>query len=162
MQRAMNTGNADDIAMVDGEVYEAGFEVHLWEYTTRDHYVSFPATVGMGVAADIVAINIGGSGPEQGPNWTEIPKTRLDLFQPGINTWEFLTGDGGAQAGKVYTDPVTAAPVNQVHAGAGSVNVGISCVTCHTVREADGGASMEVLGDRRGGVWADTPVPVIP
>jgi hypothetical protein len=155
----MNTGNVDDIAMVDGQVYEAGFEVHLWEYTTRDHYVSFPATVGLGVAADIVAVNITGSGPEQGPNWTEIPKTRLDLFQPGIATWEFLTGDGGAQAAKVYTDPVTGAPVNQLHAGATGVNAGVlSCADCHTIRETDGGAPMETLADDRGGVWADTPV----
>ena len=165
MQRAMNTGTDDDVAMVAGQVYEAGFEVHLWEYTTRDHYVSFPVTVGVGVAADVMAVNVAGSGPEQGPNWTEIPKTRLDLFQPGINTWEFLTGDGGAQLAKVYTDPVTAAPVNQVHAGAASVNAGTACTVCHTVRAADGGSSMEVLGDNRGGVWADTPVvapPVAP
>lgn len=162
MQRAMDTGNVDDVAMVDGQTYEAGFEVHLWEYTTRDHYVSFPVTIGVGVAADVTAVNIAGAGPEQGPNWTEIPKTRLDLFQPGINTWEFLTGDGGAQAAKVYTDPVTAAPVNQVHFGQAGVNAGQACTVCHTVRAADGGASMEVLGDRRGGVWADTPVVAAP
>jgi hypothetical protein len=157
MQRAMDTGNADDVAMLDGQTYEAGFEVHLWEYTTRDHYVSFPVTIGVGVAADVTAINFLGAGPEQGPNWTEIPKTRLDLFQPGINTWEFLTGANFTD-GKVYTDPVTAAPVNQVHAGAGGVNTGTACTVCHTVRASDGGASMEVLGDNRGGVWADTPV----
>jgi hypothetical protein len=51
MQRAMNTGNPDDVAMVSGQVYEAGFEVHLWEYTTRDHYVSFPQTVSVRPAA---------------------------------------------------------------------------------------------------------------
>jgi len=159
MQRAMNTGNNDDIAMVGGQTYEAGFEVHLWEYTTRDHYVSFPATVGLGVAADIVAVNFAGAGPSQGPDWSLVPKTRLDLFQPGINTWEFLTGDGGAQAGKVYTDPETAAPVNQIHPGAAGVTSGaLSCADCHTVRAADGGASMEVLTGNRGGIWADTPV----
>jgi hypothetical protein len=158
MQRDLDTGNADDIAMVGGQLYEVGFAVHLWEYTTRDHYVSFPVTVGLETDADIVAVNIAGAGPEQGPNWTEIPKTRLDLFQPGIITWEFLTGDGGAQAAKVYTDPVTAVPVNQVHDGAGGVNAGVPCTGCHTVRASDGASSMEVLGDNRGGVWADTPV----
>jgi hypothetical protein len=158
MQRAMDTGNADDIAMVAGQVYEAGFEVHLWEYTTRDHYVSFPATVGLGVAADIVAVNITGTGPEQGPNWTEIPKVRLDLFQPGIATWEFLTGDGGAQATKEYFD-AAGQLVGQAHAGAASVTAGtLSCADCHTVREAPGAASMEALTDNRGGIWEDTPV----
>jgi len=157
MQRDLNTGNGDDIAMVPGQLYEVGFEVHLWEYTTRDHYVSFPVTVGLDTDADIVAVNIAGAGPEQGPNWTEIPKTRLDLFQPGINTWEFLTGQNDID-GKVYTDPVTLAPVNQVHAGSGAVNGGTACTVCHTVRASDGASSMEVLGDNRGGVWADTPV----
>lgn len=51
MQRAFDTGNAvDDIAMVPGNTYDVGFEVHLWEYTTRDHYVSFPQTHSLGVA----------------------------------------------------------------------------------------------------------------
>jgi len=158
MQREMNTGNDDDVAMVAGQVYEAGFEVHLWEYTTRDHYVSFPVTVGLEAAADIVAVNIPGSGPAQGPNWEEVTKTRLDLFQPGIATWEFLTGDGGAQAGKEYFD-AAGQLVGQSHAGASAVNGGVlSCANCHTVRAADGAASMEELADNRGGVWEDTPV----
>ena len=50
-----------------GQVYEAGFEVHLWEYTTRDHYVSFPATVGLETAADVVAVSIAGYWPGAGP-----------------------------------------------------------------------------------------------
>jgi Ethylbenzene dehydrogenase len=157
MQRDLDTGNADDVAMVPGQLYEAGFEVHLWEYTTRDHYVSFPVTVGLETAADVVAVNIAGSGPEQGPNWTEIPKTRLDLFQPGINTWEFLTGDGGAQASKEYFDAADQL-VNQTHFGASGVNAGTACTVCHSVRAADGGSSMEELADNRGGVWEDTPV----
>ncbi len=77
MQRAMDTTNADDIALVDGQLYDVGFEVHLWEYTTRDRYVSFPQTLGLNTAADIVAVFFAGAGPEQGPNWAQIPKTRL-------------------------------------------------------------------------------------
>jgi hypothetical protein len=159
MQRALDTGNADDIALVAGEVYEAGFEVHLWEYTTRDHYVSFPQTfsVGTGLGADIEAVGIGGTGPEQGPNWTEIPKTRLYLFQPGISTWEFLTGDNEAQA-KVYTN-AQGQLIGQAHSGSGAVNSGTSCVSCHNVRTADPVAPpifdagpMEDLTERRGGI----------
>jgi len=79
MQRALDTGEPDDVALVPGDIYEAGFEVHLWEYTTRDHYVSFPVTfsVGTGLGADIEAVSVAGTGPEQGPNWAEIPKVRL-------------------------------------------------------------------------------------
>jgi mono/diheme cytochrome c family protein len=169
LQRAMDTGNPDDIAMVAGNVYEAGFEVHLWEYTTRDHYVSFPMTVGVGVAADIVAVDVSAeTGPTGGPesalaiNWDAIPKTRLYLFQPGISSWEFLKGDN-ATAGKVYTD-ARSQIVDQVHGGSTDVLAGTACVACHTVREGDpapplgNAGAMETLAGQRGGIWENTPV----
>ena len=161
LQRAMDTGNDDDVAMVDGQTYEAGFEVHLWEYTTRDHYVSFPVTVGVGVAADVTAVNIAGVGPEQGPNWTEIPATRLQLFQPGIATWEFLTGANETDA-KEYFD-AAGQLVDQNHAGSASVNAGTACTECHNVRTVDPAptipsGAMEDLAEQRGGIWEATPV----
>ena len=165
MQRAMDTGADDDVAMVDGQLYEAGFEVHLWEYTTRDHYVSFPVTVGVGVAADITAVNIVGSGPEQGPNWTEIPATRLQLFQPGIATWEFLTGQNQANAVEYFD--AQGQLVGQLHAGSTAVIAGAACATCHNVRAVDPAPTipsgpMERLTERRGGIWEDTPVVAAP
>jgi hypothetical protein len=171
LQRAMDTGNSDDIAMVPGQTYEAGFEVHLWEYTTRDHYVSFPMRVSVGpdVTADIQAVSIAGmgNGPNQGPNWNEIPKTRLYLFQPGISTWEFLTGDNEAQA-KQYTN-AQGQLIGQAHGGSGSVNGGTSCVSCHNVLADDpvppplfDAGAMEDLTERRGGIWENTPVVAIP
>jgi len=163
MQRALDTGNLDDIAMVPGQVYEAGFEVHLWEYTTRDHYVSFPATVSVGPGvADIEAVSIAGAGPEQGPNWTEIPKTRLNLFQPGITTWEFLTGENEA-LNKEYTN-AQGQLVGQSHAGSSAVNSGTACVACHTVLNTEPdpplfpSGAMEDHAEERGGIWEDTPV----
>lgn len=181
LQRAMDTGNGstgstdplvnvleDDITMVNGLVYEAGFEVHLWEYTTRDHYVSFPQTVCVGTCAgtqDINAVFLTGmsGGPEIALdiNWDAIPKTRLYLFQPGITSYEFLTGNN---TGKTYNDPVSGAPVDQGHGGSAAVSVGTSCVTCHTIRNADipgagqTAGAMEALTEQRGGIWADTPV----
>jgi len=166
MQRAMDTGNADDIALVAGQTYEAGFEVHLWEYTTRDHYVSFPVTFSVGTGADIEAVSIAGTGPEQGPNWTEIPSTRLYLFQPGISTWEFLTGDNETQ-GKQYTN-AQGQLISQVHNGSGAVNNGTACTNCHAPRVLDpapptfNAGAMEDLTERRGGIWEDTPVVSIP
>jgi mono/diheme cytochrome c family protein len=160
MQRALDTGNADDIALVPGNIYEAGFEVHLWEYTTRDHYVSFPMTFSVGPgAADIQAVSIPGSGPELLPNWQEIPKTRLYLFQPGITTWEFLTGENEAQ-GKEYLDAQDQL-VDQNHGGSGGVTGGTACTVCHVVRSVDGGNAMEDVTQQRGGIWEDTPVAVM-
>jgi hypothetical protein len=167
MQRAMDTGNADDIALVAGQVYEAGFEVHLWEYTTRDHYVSFPTTISIGPGmADIQAVSFMGTGPEQGPNWTEIPKTRLYLFQPGITTWEFLTGDNEAQAKEYFN--AQGQLVGQAHNGSGAVNGGTPCTDCHNVRTIDpapplfDAGAMEDHTQERGGIWEDTPVVTIP
>jgi len=167
MQRAMDTGHAvgDDVTLVETNTYEVGFEVHLWEYTTRDHYVSFPMTMSVGTAtvpADITAVNIPGEqGPFGLPDWDDFdtyPSTRVYLFQPGINTWEFLDGSNQAD-GKVYTDPETGNPVDQVHAGASEVAAGTTaCTGCHVVRIADGANSMEALAAQRGGVWSDTPV----
>ena len=171
MQRAMDTGNPDDIAMAPGQTYEAGFEVHLWEYTTRDHYVSFPVTVSVGpdANADIQAVSIAGTGigPNQGPNWNDIPKTRLYLFQPGISTWEFLNGDNEAQ-GKQYIN-AQGQLISQTHSGSTAVNNGTSCASCHTVRANDpiqppvfNAGAMEDLTERRGGIWEDTPVVAVP
>ncbi len=166
------TGEGDDVAMVAGNTYHAGFEVHLWEYTTRDHYVSFPQTVSLGIpGADIVAEDLVASanGPASGsnslPNWQAIPVTRIWLFQPGINSYDFLSG-ANALAGVVYTDPVTGLVVNQTHPGAVAVETGANaCTDCHNVLSNDetvpalfDAGAMEDLTRRREGVWADTPV----
>ena len=136
-------------------------------YMARDHYVSFPMTMSVGTAtetADITAVNIPGEqGPFGLPDWDDFdtyPSTRVYLFQPGINTWEFLVGDNETD-GKVYNDPETGMAVNQVHGGSGQVASGTPCTGCHTVRIADGsslGGSMEAVAGQRGGVWTDTPV----
>lgn len=163
MQRLLDTGNPDDIPLVDGNTYDVGFEVHLWEYTTRDHYVSFPMTLSLGTGTgDVDAIDVGGSGTFPLPDWQDtatIPVTRIYLFQPGISSWEFLTD---ANTAKTYTDPVTGLPVDQNHAGAGAITSGSqACADCHRVREQDAGGgsgSMEMLTRQRGGIWSDTPV----
>jgi len=170
MQRAMDTGHADgdDVTLVDGNTYDVGFEVHLWEYTTRDHYVSFPMTMSLATDTldpdDIEAVQIPlEAGPFGLPDWDDFdtfPSTRVYLFQPGINTWEFLDGSNEAD-NKVYNDPVTGEVVDQVHAGAPSVANGTPCTQCHVVRIADetaGLISMEAVAGDRGGVWTDTPV----
>ena len=169
MQRRLNTGNDDDVRLVPGNMYHAGFEVHLWEYTTRDHYVSFPQSISLGPGGDIQAVDLRGPGADGSsilPDWADMakfPVKRLYLFQPGISTWEFLSG-ANASEGKVYRDPVTGTNVNQVHAGASFVQNGTSCTSCHKVRTADPdpplpiGGAMETIAKRRGGVWAPTPI----
>lgn len=110
-------------------------------------------------------MNIAGSGPEQGPNWTEIPATRLQLFQPGIATWEFLTGANEANAVEYFD--AQGQLVDQSHAGSTAVNNGNACTNCHNVRTVDPApllpsGAMEDLAEQRGGIWEDTPVVAAP
>ena len=212
MQRLLDTGYDDDVALVPGNPYDVGFEVHLWEYTTRDHYVSFPMKLSLAVCGDgvvegieecddsdtdagdgcsatcttegggapveaaaavaplddneIVATELTGSGTFPLPDWDDevtFPKTRIYLFQPGITSWEFVTG---ADAGKVFFDPVAGEAVDQSHGGATAVSAATNgCIDCHNVRAEDdrvpptlNAGAMETLTRQRGGVWADTPV----
>ncbi len=70
----------------------------------------------------------------------------------------------GNNLGKQYFD-AGGQLVDQTHGGSVGVNGGTACVVCHNVRTSDpGGAfgSMEDLAEQRGGIWQDTPVPVIP
>ncbi|MEE8434276.1 MAG: ethylbenzene dehydrogenase-related protein, partial [bacterium] len=168
MQRKLNTGHDDDIALNPGKIYDVGFEVHLWEYTTRDHYVSFPLKLSLGSKskADIRAVRLPGRGTFPLPDWDNtkrFPVKRVYLFQPGINTWEFLNGDNEAK-GKVYIDPVTGKAVEQEHPGSDDIRKGTkSCAQCHRVRIGDPpteeeGGPMEQLARQRGGTWTRTPV----
>jgi hypothetical protein len=56
--RPLDTGNADDKAMQEGEVYNIGVAVHDDNVTTRFHFVSFPFTLGIGAEADIEAVRV--------------------------------------------------------------------------------------------------------
>jgi hypothetical protein len=107
-----------------------------------------------------VAVDLGSGGPEGALDidWDAIPKTQLNLFQPGITTYEFLTGQNEAD-GKQYTN-AQGQLVDQAHGGSGGVIGGAACVGCHSV--TGGGLSMENLTDQRGGVWEDTPVVATP
>ena len=93
--------------------------------------------------------------------------TTLDLFLPGITSYEFLIGQNEAD-GLVYIDPATGSEIHQEHPGASFLARGNSCRDCHSVREgvafspANGGfnsGSMEAQVLHRGGVNTPTPIP---
>lgn len=58
MVRPLNLQNADDKALKDGGYYTIGLAVHDDNVTTRGHFVSFPRSLGFGVAADIQALKL--------------------------------------------------------------------------------------------------------
>jgi hypothetical protein len=167
-QRLLDTGNADDTALVPGNVYNIAFAVHTGQVTVRDHYVGFAKTLSLGEgAADIVAVQIAGSGTDSLPDFSNaetFPVTDINLFQPGIASLEFLLNQN---TGIVYIDPVTQQPVDQSHSGAdGLLNDQRSCTDCHTAATVGEPApslfnagSMEALAPQRGGVNTATPIP---
>lgn len=170
IQRALDTGNDDDTVMADGNVYNIAFAVHTGMVTVRDHYVSFGYTVSLnGGDADFQAVKVAGSGAGTLPDFadtTTYPVTELDLFLPGITSYEFLLGNN---AGLEYVDPATGTAVDQGHVGATALSEqGLGCRACHTVRDGDtaldqGGGffsgAMETLVPQRGGVTTPTPLP---
>ena len=170
IQRALNTGNDDDTALAEGRVYNIAFAAHTGMVTVRDHYVSFAYTLSLGGgSADIQAVKISGSGAANLPDFSDTaqyPATNLDLFLPGITSWEFLMG---ANVGLEFIDPATGTAVDQNHGGASFVTSGMSCTACHTATDSEvfnpsepGGfpsGSMESLTLQRGGILDPTPLP---
>ena len=139
--------------------------------TVRDHYVSFGYTLSLsGGDADIQAVKLAGTGSVALPDFTDtaaFPVTDLNLFLPGITSYEFLIGEN---TGLEYVDPATDAAVDQNHAGSNALlTQGLGCRACHTVSSAEafnpptpGGfpsGAMEVLVPQRGGVSTPTPIP---
>jgi hypothetical protein len=86
LRRAMDTGNpADDKIMVDKRVYNVGFSVHRDAFGSRWHYVSLPATLGLGRDAEIAAVRFDGDEPKWDQPWTNVT-----LFYPGQVSWPHL------------------------------------------------------------------------
>ncbi len=169
IQRALDTSNGDDTALADGNVYNIAFAVHTGMVTVRDHYVSYAYSLALnGGTADIQAVNIAGSGSGTLPDFSDtatFPVTELDLFLPGITSYEFLIDEN---VGLEYIDPATGVAIDQGHGGASFLAQGNSCQDCHAVREgaaftpANGGfpaGAMETLVPQRGGVNTQTPLP---
>ncbi len=170
IQRALNTANNDDTALADGNVYNIAFAVHAGMVTVRDHYVSFAYTLSLnGGDADIQAVKIAGSGRGSLPDFSDtdaFPVTELNLFLPGITSYEFLIGEND---GLEYIDPATGSAVDQSHIGSSFLlTQGLGCRDCHTVSSTEvlppnaGGffaGAMETSAPQRGGVHTPTPIP---
>lgn len=172
-QRALDTGNGDDTALADGNVYNIAFAVHIDMVTVRDHYISFPMTLSLGGGTgDIEAVQVAGAGQGTRPDFgdtAQFPVKELNLFLPGISSYEFLIGEN---SGLTYIDPATDQPVDQLHTGATFIlQQGLGCRDCHTVASSEtfvpvqpGGfpaGAMETLVPLRGGVNTPTPLPPI-
>ncbi|GHE05986.1 hypothetical protein GCM10008024_38770 [Allgaiera indica] len=87
LRRKMDTGNPlDDKIFRDGGSYDVAFAVFRNASTMRWHYISLPASLGLGEPAQI---NAKFSEPGK-PDWTG-PWTDVEVFYPGQVSWPRLT-----------------------------------------------------------------------
>ena len=166
--RALSTGSIFDHAFAEGDQVDVGFALHTGESIGRDHYVSLPLTVWIeeagnpngGIGSDYTVTRITGAGlvPDFDDTST-FPILQVDLFLPGVVSWEFLTDTRDADF-----------LFGQRHGGADSLVSALNgpaftgCEVCHVVREDDPdagvviGGPLELRTPRRGGLFEATPL----
>lgn len=97
LTRAMDTKSpADDKIFLDKRVYNVGFAVHRDAFGSRWHYVSLPATLGLGRDAELVAAQFEGDAPKWDQAWSDIV-----LFYPGQVSWPHLNSTRHAGADRI-------------------------------------------------------------
>ncbi len=88
--RKLDTGNSDDVALRSPNAYTIGIALHTNGAYGRQHYVSFPHTLGVDAEARIIAVEVKGE-----PNWDSIPATNIKLFLSGMSSWEIVSQKAG-------------------------------------------------------------------
>lgn len=86
LSRKLDTGNPlDDKILKDQGAYAVAFAIHRNATGGRWHYVSLPASLGLGRSGDIVAQRFSGDAPQWGDKWSKV-----ELFYPGQVSWPHL------------------------------------------------------------------------
>ena len=94
LTRKLDTGNPlDDKILKDQGAYAVAFAIHRDATGGRWHYVSLPASLGLGRAGDIVAQRFAGAAPQWGEKWSNV-----ELFYPGQVSWPHLNSTKHAGA----------------------------------------------------------------
>lgn len=87
LARKMDTGNpTDDKIFRDGGSYDVAFAVFRNASTMRWHYISLPASLGLGEPAQIEARKSPPGNPDWSGDWTDV-----EVFYPGQISWDRLT-----------------------------------------------------------------------
>lgn len=94
LTRKLDTGHPlDDKILKDQGAYAVAFAIHRDATGGRWHYVSLPASLGLGRAGDIVATRFAGEAPQWGDKWSSV-----ELFYPGQVSWPHLNSTKHAGA----------------------------------------------------------------
>lgn len=161
--RTLSAAGSADVPLIVGATYDIALALHPDGEVGRHHYVSLPVSLGLGDAsAELPAVGLLGSDtPDFSDTATFAPLT-VELFWPGITSFEFLVGAVVDRAGRLRSH-------DDVHGGAREVSSGaLACRDCHRVT-SDGVAApvrnagaLERLTLRRGGVYGPAAVGVAP
>jgi hypothetical protein len=150
------------VALLPSARYDLGFALHD-DVEGRHHYVSLPVELGLGdPAAALVAVALpAGATPDFSDTLT-FPAHAVNLFLPGITSFEFLVGAVVDRAGHLRNGDVR-------HGGAQPVATGThACGDCHrvigdaVVPPVQNAGALERLVLRRGGVVGPPAVEVGP
>lgn len=168
VQRLLNTGLSSEPNLLEGGIYEIAFAIHTGDTAARDHYISFPFTLGVGnVGADIIAGKIEGAagGLANSPDFSNLsfyPVTTINLVLPGITSYEFLTGQN---VNKQVFPKDSNVVIDQVHGGSAALrDFGYKCKDCHTISDelftgiGSNVGSLATYVKNRGGVNTPTPI----
>lgn len=112
LTRKLDTGHPlDDKILKDQGAYAVAFAIHRNGTGGRWHYVSLPASLGLGRAGDIVATRFAGDAPQWDDKWSSV-----ELFYPGQVSWPHLnsTKHAGAEFIKKGQPVTTHHSVNQL------------------------------------------------
>lgn len=94
LTRKLDTGHPlDDKILRDQGAYAVAFAIHRNATGGRWHYVSLPASLGLGRDGDIVAQRFAGDAPQWKDQWSNV-----ELFYPGQVSWPLLNSKKHAGA----------------------------------------------------------------
>jgi hypothetical protein len=152
--RSLAAENASSVTLTPGGRYDFGFALHPDNVQGRFHYVSLPVAIGLGDAsADLAAVALAPAAVPDFSDTAAFPPLAIDLFLPGITSFEFLVGAVVDRNGQLRHDDYR-------HGGAHAVATGaLACRDCHRVvsdaevSPVQNAGALERLVPRRGGLF---------
>ena len=153
----------EDIPLSPGDLYHLGLALHPDGSEGRYHYVSLPLALGLDVpSGGLDAVTLPGVALPDFSDTASFPPLSVDLFLPGITSFEFLVGAVVDRNGQLRNNDYR-------HGGARAVATGaLGCGECHRVESdsvvppVQNAGALERLVLRRGGVFSPAQVEVSP
>lgn len=157
--RLLSATAPGDVTLAPGGTYDLALALHPDGIVGRNHYVSLPVAVALGDApASLVAVALPGTAVPDFSDTTTFPPIAVDLFLPGITSFEFLVGAVVDRNGQLRSH-------DQLHGGAHAVATGSrACSDCHRVVSdavippIQNAGALERLVLRRGGVFGPADI----